>query len=194
MNAGAGMLRAMALLAAVLAMLLPAAAHAGGKQKHRVMAPKEAQALMFPGATAFVAVPAAEVARRVTGVAKDPSVSMRAADIRVWRVLAGQETAGYFVLDTVIGKFEKMEYAVALDAGGTVTRVEVLRYRESHGYEVMQRDWLAQFEGKSRASALHPGEDIDGITGATLSVNHLSDGVKRVARVVGSGFDGSGMP
>jgi len=69
---------------------------------------------------------------------------------------------------------------VALDADGSVRRVEILTYRESYGFEVANAGWLSQFIGKSSGSALEMNQDIRNISGATLSSRHVTEGVKRI--------------
>lgn len=164
-----------------LACTLPASAAIAGVPKLSV---PDAQQLMYPQATAFVPVPAATVARWMKAIGNDPDLVMLGAHFQVWRVTGAGGFAGWFVTDEVVGKFEKVDYAVALAPDATVSRVEVLRYRESHGQEIMQRTWLAQFAGKSAASVLKVPRDIDGISGATLSCNHVTEGVRRVTRLV----------
>ncbi len=80
----------------------------------------------------------------------------------------------------MLGKHELITYAVALDAQGRVRGIEVLEYRESHGGQVRDAKWRAQFAGKSVADPLQLDRDIRNISGATLSCRHVTDGVKRV--------------
>jgi FMN-binding domain len=103
-----------------------------------------------------------------------------------WKAHAGDRLLGLFVLDHVIGKHLYIDYAVALDTSGRVTRVEILQYRESYGGEVREPGWLAQFVGKTSGSPLKVGSDIRNISGATLSSQHLTEGVKRVLSAYGS--------
>jgi hypothetical protein len=103
-----------------------------------------------------------------------------------WKAHAGDRLLGLFVLDHVIGKHLYIDYAVALDTSGRVTRVEILQYRESYGGEVREPGWLAQFVGKTSGSPLKVGSDIRNISGATLSSQHLTEGVKRVLSTYGS--------
>ena len=117
----------------------------------------QAQKLAFPSATNFAAV-----------------------DNRAWKAEAGGSTLGLFVLDHVIGKHLYIDYAVALDPGGRVKRVEILQYRESFGGEVREASWLGQFVGKGSGSALKVGQDIRNISGATLSSLHVTEGVKKI--------------
>ena len=117
----------------------------------------QAQKLAFPSATNFAAV-----------------------DNRAWKAEAGGSTLGLFVLDHVIGKHLYIDYAVALDPGGRVKRVEILQYRESFGGEVREASWLGQFVGKGSGNALKVGQDIRNISGATLSSLHVTEGVKKI--------------
>jgi len=100
---------------------------------------------------------------------------------RVWRA----STGGIFVLDHVIGKHLYIDYAVSIDPGGRIRRVDILQYRESYGGEIRSPSWLAQFVGKTGASALKVGSDIRNISGATLSSIHLTEGVKRIMMAYG---------
>ena len=103
-----------------------------------------------------------------------------------WRAQAGERLLGLFVLDHVIGKHLYIDYAVALDTSGRVMRVDILQYRESYGGEVREPGWLAQFVGKTSASPLKVGSDIRNISGATLSSQHITEGVKRILGTYGS--------
>jgi len=138
------------LLAAPVVLCVPAA-HATV-----YLSVEQAQQSLFPGA-AFTPVP---LDRKE----------------RVWRASSG----GWFVLDKVLGKHELITYAVALDAAGAVRGVEILEYRESHGGEIRDPEWRAQFSGKSARDPLELDRDIRNISGATLSCRHVTDGIKRI--------------
>ena len=119
----------------------------------------QAQAQMFPG----------ELMTKV-----ELQASGRAP--KVWRASGG----GWLFLDQVLGKHEQIAYALALDAQGTVTGLEILEYREHWGSEVRNARWRAQFKGRSAATPPEFGRDIANISGATLSCRHLTEGVKRL--------------
>jgi len=103
---------------------------------------------------------------------------------RIWRAESGGRLLGFFIFDRVIGKHLYIDYAVALDPGGRIRSVEILQYRESYGGEIRSPSWLAQFVGKTSASALQVGSDIRNISGATLSSHHVTEGVKRIMAIV----------
>jgi Na+-translocating ferredoxin:NAD+ oxidoreductase RnfG subunit len=125
----------------------------------------EAQKLAFPSATSFVETQAG----------------------RAWKAEAGGKVIGLFVFDRVIGKHLFIDYAVALDPGGRVMRVDILQYRESYGGEVRGAGWLAQFIGKTQKSPLEFNKDIRNISGATLSSMHVTEGIKTVLAAYGNG-------
>lgn len=98
-----------------------------------------------------------------------------------WR---GSSLLGVMVVDAVIGKYELINYAVGVAADGRVRQVEILSYRESHGHEIRLPAWRRQFIGKSVAAPIRVGDDIANISGATLSCQHVTDGVRRIVAVV----------
>jgi Na+-transporting NADH:ubiquinone oxidoreductase subunit NqrC len=61
-----------------------------------------------------------------------------------------------------------------------VKDIEILEYRESYGDQVRLPQWRAQFTGKRRGAKLKLDDDIQNISGATLSCRHITDGVKRL--------------
>jgi hypothetical protein len=124
----------------------------------------EAQKLAFPSASNFVEADAG----------------------RSWRAEAGGKLLGLFVIDHVIGKHLYIDYAVALTPNGQVHRVDILQYRESYGGDVRSAAWLGQFVGKGAGSPLRVGDDIRNISGATLSSQHVTEGVKRILAAYGN--------
>jgi hypothetical protein len=163
--------------AAMLACTLPAA------PVHAVeyLSVAQARGLMFAGATAFEPVLLTLSAAQLKQLADQAGGPARGGAWRVWRALRDGATLGYVVTDSVIGKMEMIDYAVAPDATGGILDVEILAYRESHGGEVRAQRWRDQFKGKSAAQPLRIGQDIANISGATLSTTHLTDGVRRIA-------------
>ncbi|MFI4952618.1 MAG: FMN-binding protein [Burkholderiales bacterium] len=140
---------------------------------------ESAQRIAFPEATAFVPVPLAldaDARARLAAVAHPPG----ARDPRVWRAMAEGKLLGTFYADAVIGKQEYIGYALALDAAGRVLRLDILEYRETHGWEIRNERWRAQFTGKTAADPVEVSRDIGNISGATLSCRHVTDGVRRL--------------
>jgi hypothetical protein len=77
-----------------------------------------------------------------------------------------------------IGKEEPITAGFVV-ADGRIEHVRVLAYRESRGGEVRQPPFLKQFRDARLAPGNRLDRDIDGIVGATLSV----DAMERMARL-----------
>ena len=145
---------------------------------------EQAEKLIFPGADRFetreVLLDAAQL-RQIEAAA-----GMRARSQRWTARVArqGDATLGWVVVDDVIGKFERITYAVGVGADGAIRQVEVLSYRESHGHEIRLPAWRRQFVGKTLAAPIKLGDDIANVSGATLSCGHVTEGVRRIVAVV----------
>ena len=144
---------------------------------------EQAAKAMFPQADGFeprtLSLDAAQLQQLDTQGVRGRSAS--------WRVIAarnGNTTLGFVVIDEVIGKVELISYAVGVGLDGMIRRIEILSYRESHGFEIRLPAWRRQFEGKGAASPLRLGDDIANISGATLSCTHVTEGVRRIVAVV----------
>jgi hypothetical protein len=147
------------------------------------MSPQDAAKLMFPDADAFeartVTLDAAQLQQLAARGVRARSASWQAQVAR----RAGA-TLGFVVTDDVIGKVELISYAVGIAFDGSIKQIEILSYRESHGFEIRLPAWRKQFVGKGVESPLHLGDDIANISGATLSCTHVTDGVRRIVSVV----------
>ena len=134
----------------------------------------------FPGADAFeplrVSLTGAEL-RDIDAAAPAPTA---AREPRAWLASSGGKPLGRFYVDEVLGKQLYITYSVAIADNGGVLRVDILEYRETHGYEVRNPRWLRQFDGARAGDELEPGVDIKNISGATLSCRHVTDGVHRI--------------
>lgn len=146
----------------------------------RYLTIEEAQKLAFPTATQFVEAHVVFRSSDVAAIERISGQKVRTRGQQVWRAHAEARLVGFFVVDYVIGKHLVIDYAVALEPDGRIRRVEILEYRESYGGEITNRDWLAQFVGKTSRDPLGIDKDIRNISGATLSSRHVTEGVKRI--------------
>lgn len=171
-------MRVMLAAAAVAAATAPTSAFAVD-----YLSAEQAAKLMFPDADAFevrnVALDAGQLQQLDVQGVRGRSANW---SVRVARKAGA--TLGYIITDDVIGKVELISFAVGIALDGSVRQVEILAYRESHGFEIRLPAWRRQFVGKGRGAALRVGEDIANISGATLSCTHVTDGVRRIIAVV----------
>lgn len=92
---------------------------------------------------------------------------------------SGSTIDGYALIDNQVGKTEPITFLTAISPNGEVKAVEILAYRESIGGEVKDKRFLKQYERKKKTDPVRTGQDIQNITGATLSARAVSVGVKR---------------
>ncbi|MES2106494.1 MAG: FMN-binding protein [Pseudomonadota bacterium] len=142
---------------------------------------EQAQKAIFPEATAFKPATLQLTLEQMQQMEKLAGLPARSAAWRSFSAFKDDKLLGYIVLDDVIGKFELISYAVGLLPDASVRQVEILSYRESHGFEIRNANWRQQFVGKTAASGLSIGNGIANISGATLSCTHVTDGVRRIA-------------
>ncbi len=141
---------------------------------------EQAQQALFPEAAQFARADVLMTQEVQLQIETSSGVRVRNTTQQVWRAEAGAKTLGWFVLDEVIGKHEFITYAVALLPDGTVKGIDILDYRETHGSQIKNEKWRAQFIGKKEGDAFRLDEDIKNISGATLSCKNISNGVKRI--------------
>jgi hypothetical protein len=144
---------------------------------------EQAQHVMFPDATAFKDASLQLSTEQMRQVEKLSGLPARSVNWRVFAAYRGDVPLGFVVLDDVIGKVELISYAVAINPDASVRQIEILTYRESHGYEIRSPAWRRQFAGKNAQAGLAMGEGIANISGATLSCTHVTDGVRRIAAI-----------
>jgi len=160
-------------------VFLPVAALAAGQPAQAMvyLSIEQAQELMFPGQT-LTPVPLVLSAADIAGVERETGTRYFAGALRAWRA-----TDGYFFVDAVIGKHDLISYALALGADGKVRQVEILEYREAYGGEIRNAAWRRQFVGRAPGDPVQIGRDIRNISGATLSCQHVTDGIRRLLAV-----------
>ena len=144
---------------------------------------EQAQHAMFPDATAFKEANLQLSTEQMRQVEKLSGLPARSVNWRMFAAYRGDAALGYVVLDDVIGKFELISYAVAINPDASIKQIEILTYRESHGFEIKSPAWRKQFAGKTAEAGLSIGEGIANISGATLSCAHVTDGVRRIAAI-----------
>lgn len=93
--------------------------------------------------------------------------------VRYWK--KGERSV--WILDE-IGKTKPITTGCVVDSG-RMAYLNVLIYRESHGWEVRREAFRSQFKTATLVKGHRLSVPIDGITGATMSVN----AVKNIARL-----------
>lgn len=159
-------------------------ASAGGVHAVQYLTVEQAQAELIPGAANWKEQAVLLSNAQREAVAKASGTRARDARVRAFTALdASGALLGRLVIDEVTGKHDLITYAVAIGPDGKVLGVDVLDYREAYGGQIRGQVWRAQFRGKGVRDALKIDDDIAGISGATLSCIHVTDGVRRVLAI-----------
>jgi Na+-translocating ferredoxin:NAD+ oxidoreductase RnfG subunit len=97
----------------------------------------------------------------------------------IYSVQQGNSKPFAFVLFAeAMGKVDTFAYLIIFKPEGTIEKVAVLLYRENYGGEIGSKRFLKQFNGKSNGMDMEYNQDIDGISGATISVQAITRAVR----------------
>lgn len=103
----------------------------------------------------------------------------------VYRVLGeGDDPRGYAMILEERGKYRPITMMVGVAPDYTVKGVEVMVYREDRGEEVRYDRFLQQYRDKGTGAPIRTHRDIMNVTGATISVHSMNDGVRRALHTV----------
>jgi Na+-translocating ferredoxin:NAD+ oxidoreductase RnfG subunit len=100
--------------------------------------------------------------------------------IFIFKIVSGGESY-YGLLDNVLGKSMPITFLVIFNEAGEIVSSDIIKYREQYGGQVSSRRWNDQFKNKTASSDFTPGKSVDNITGATISVNSVTSGIKKSA-------------
>ena len=96
------------------------------------------------------------------------------------------ELVGYAATATAPGYGGPIDVLVGVDPDGIVTGVEIVAQRESPGFFrlVNKSDLVAEYAGRAVTDPLRLGDDLDAVTGATVSAEGVSSAVRLAVRTV----------
>ncbi len=97
-----------------------------------------------------------------------------------YRAIRNGDQIGSAVIAEGEGYGGPIEVLVGIDTDGAVVGLKVLDHDETPGLGdvVTEDEFLSQFHGKSEADPIQIDEDIDNITGATVSVEAVAEAVR----------------
>ncbi len=100
--------------------------------------------------------------------------------VYLYKIKMNDQLIGYGILDNVLGKSLPITFLVIYDTEGMIQTSSIIKYREPYGGGVSSESWQAQFVGKNVNSEMKYKTDIDGISGATISVKSVTKGIKKL--------------
>lgn len=138
----------------------------------------EALQLAFPGVDRIETrdvVLTAEQHHEVEQLAKAPLDSDLATLYVGWK---GNAPTGYAIFDTHTVRTFPETFIVVISPQGAVTATYILAFHEPEDYLPGQR-WLDTLRGKTLGDEFRVGGDVAAVTGATLSTNAVTSGIRR---------------
>jgi Na+-translocating ferredoxin:NAD+ oxidoreductase RnfG subunit len=79
---------------------------------------------------------------------------------------------------------EYFDYVILFDENKIIAQVCVLDYQASHGEMVTSPGWLKSFVGHKSSKPLEVGRQVDGISGATISVNKITFDIRQKTHIL----------
>jgi len=137
-----------------------------------------AQKAIYPQADTFQEIALQQTPAQLQAILAQAGAQPPHGTIRIWSASSQGKLLGHVFVDEVIGRQSLITYALGIDADGSIGDLEIMSYRESHGSEVRNPGWRAQFAKRSSLDQLRFRTDIKNISGATLSSEHVTQGVR----------------
>jgi len=97
---------------------------------------------------------------------------------KIYALKSNEEKLGYLVYLFVPSKFDYFDLGLIYDRDSKIKSMKVLAYREDHGGEVGSKRWLKQFIGLGEENPMVLNDDIQGISGATISCESATKGAR----------------
>jgi len=99
-------------------------------------------------------------------------------EVYLWKIMQKDTLLAFAILDNVPGKSMPITFLAIFDTLGTVVAARIVKYREAIGGAISNYTWLSQFKNVSSANI--DKQNIDAISGATISVNAITKGIKKL--------------
>lgn len=112
------------------------------------------------------------------------SLPLKINNDNFYKIETSNKIVGYIFIDRAPSKTAEFDYLILLDVTGTIKKSNVLIYREEYGGEIGSSRWLRQFIGKNINDNLEYKNNIDAISGATISVRSMINATNNVLKTI----------
>lgn len=106
------------------------------------------------------------------------------ADGKWFAISKAEKVVGWLMTDRIWGRYHEFEYAMVIDTNLIIKEVSVLSYPASYGNAVTGKGWLQGFTGFSPDSIPTYGQQIDALSGASISGPHLSESIAEALHIL----------
>ena len=111
------------------------------------------------------------VSSSIAKIFKSQNCGIAEIDDTFYTIKKDNAIVGYLAVTDAPSKFHTFDYYILFDNKAEILKVEILHYRENWGAEICSPKWLKQFIGIDTENSQAYNNGVDGISGATLSVN-----------------------
>ncbi len=116
--------------------------------------------------------------------AVNTTLPTKISENNLFKIIKNDSIYGYFYVGKAPSKTDEFDFLVLFDAELNVRKAKVLIYREDYGNEIGSKRWLKQFIGKTSSDNLKYGENVDAISGATISANSMTVAMNNLLRSI----------
>jgi hypothetical protein len=102
----------------------------------------------------------------------------------LFEIMQGTDLIGYLYLGEAPSMKQMFDYIVMFDSDLIVKKSKVLIYREDYGQQIGSQRWLKQFIGLSITDVPKYTENIDAISGATISASNMTKAMADVLKSI----------
>eukprot|EP01047_Picozoa_sp_COSAG01_P012236 COSAG01_NODE_547_length_15635_cov_102.896498_4_plen_170_part_00 len=109
---------------------------------------------------------------------------LKATKMTVYEGRRDEQSMGMALILNEKGKYEPITFMACISPDLKIKKVVLMVYREKIGSEVRKNRFLKQFYGKTKDHKLMINQDIDAVSGATISSWTLTKGVKKALLII----------
>ena len=121
------------------------------------------------------------VTKEIIDLSKQQNVP---TDLQLNKLLINNKPVAFLAISRAKSRVDFFDYMIIYNPDLSIKTIQVLAYREDYGGEIASNRWLKQFEGKKNAEEMKFGDDIQGISGATISARSLTIDVQEVSKFI----------
>jgi hypothetical protein len=162
---------------------LGAAASAALGQERRFLSQDDALRLVFPNSQRIARESYTLTAAQLATVQNALHMRLASATQTIFRGVSNDATDGYAMIVDEVGKDQPITFVVGVTPDYHVSRVALMVFRETRGWEVEDARFTNQFRGKTLSNRIAIGSDIVGVTGATLSSRAFCRGARKALAI-----------
>lgn len=170
--------------AGIVVLLVLAVGAVAQKTTHVFLSKAEALEHVFPEDALVVELKYILSQEEIGGIETLTRKPLAEGGFFLYAALHNGTPVGYAVIVAEVGKVKPITHIVGVTSKGTVGRVAVMIYRESHGADVAGQRFMRQYTGMSLEDAIRIDKDVINIAGSTLSAHAICRGVRKALAVV----------